>query len=305
MHTVDIALFQNSVAFTLTMSRWGNSRKINIAQLKKDNPTINLDPELVRASKVLIEAEEFDKIVTHQGETRHRLEAMSVPSFFKRGIVLVGNNAIGKVEAYLTSRKAEQEELVMALAQVYNEKIFAAEAKLAPLGLFNSADYPTVQELISKFGMKWNWITFGVPENLPAELREAEKAKQEQIWTDSMDQIMGYVRTAFKEHVQRMVDRLHTDPGDEKKKKFHATAITNLVDFMDMFPANNVTNDEDLAQLVEQAKGLVSGVSVNDIRTNDELRSDLAGKFGELNASIDQLIETMPSRSFDFDEAVA
>lgn len=300
MHTVDIALFQNSVAFSLTVKRWGNRRRARIDDVVISSKGGGQAPDktLLKLSKVLIEADEYDAIVSHQGETRKRIDCLSVPSFFKRGIVLIGTSAIEQVEGYLRQRKQQQDELVMRLAEVYPQKIVEAEQRLGPT-LFSHSEYPMVTELVQLFDIKWNWIEFGVPDSLPQELFEAEKAKAEAVWKDATDQITLCLRVGFKEIVDHMVERLTVNPGEEKKI-FKNTLVGNMIDFLDTFKSRNIVNDQQLSDLVEQARSIMSGVTPDSLRKDDELRTVFAERFSQMKLSIDQMIEEMPTRSFDF-----
>jgi len=305
MHTVDIALFQNSVAFSLTQKRWGNRRKARIEDISITSNGNAVEAQnsskLLRLSKILIEADEYDAIVSHQGETRNRIEALSVPSFFKRGIVLIGTGAIDQIESYMNQRKAQQDELVMRFAEVYPQKILEAEERLGKINpkLFDASNYPMVTEMMQCFDVRWNWIAFGVPDSLPQQLFEAEKAKAEAVWKDATDQITLCLRGGFKELVDHMVDRLTVAPGEDKKI-FKNTLIGNMIDFLDTFKSRNIVNDQQLNDLVEQARNVMSGITPDALRKDEELRAAVAEQFVVMKANIDQMIEEMPTRTFDF-----
>lgn len=295
MQSVNIELFQRCVAFTITIRRWGNRRKASMDSVD----THGADKELLRLSKQLIVADEYDAIVSHENETRNRIMAMSVPSFFKKGIQLISTEAIEKVEQYLTSRVEEHRQLVIKFAQVYPDKILEAQQRLG--NQFNAGDYIPVNQLVQMFQVNWNWIAFGIPENLPQQLFEAEKAKAEAQWKEAGDQITLCLRQGFHKLVAAMVDRLTTNPGEDKKI-FKNTLIGNLTDFLDMFQARNITNDSELAALVEQAKEVIGNTTPDDLRSDEELRAKIAADFATLEASLNDMITSMPARKFNFEE---
>lgn len=315
MQTVSTELFKSNVAFTLTLSRWGNTRKLRSGTSDFPpyaSPDVQQQEEAlvdkskaalkgrIKRSKVLIVADEYDAIVSHQGETRKRCEMMSVPSFFKKGFMLIRTSGIEKLEKYLKSRVAEQEELVRKLAQVWPDKIRQSAADLGEY--WDAKDYPSIPALISKFAIRWNWIAFGIPDQLPREIFEAEKEKAEKVWLEATDQITLALREGFKKLVDNAVERLTVEPGQEKKT-FRDSLVGNIVEFLDLFGDRNITCDTELELLVNKAKEVVSGLSPDDLRKNDDMREQIAMKFSELSQNLDTMIEQMPSRRFSFDES--
>lgn len=295
MQSVNIELFTKCVAFTLSIKRWGNRRKANIDAVDAHGA----DKNRLRLSKILIEADEYDAVVSHENETRARINAMSVPSFFRKGIQLISTEAIEKVEAYLHSRESEHRELVDAFAAVYPEKILEAQNRLG--NQFDPEDYVRVDQLVQMFQVQWNWIAFGVPENLPQQLFEAEKAKAEAQWKEAGDQITLCLRDGFRKLVAAMAERL-TPAENGEKKIFKNTLVGNLVDFIDMFGNRNITNDSELAALVEQAKATIGSTTPDDLRSDDGLRAQMAEQFAALTQQVTGMIETMPTRKFNFEE---
>jgi hypothetical protein len=302
MQTVDIQLFKNNSAFTVTLGRWGVTKKIpkNAAVQTPETQQSGAKKSRIKESKILIVSPEYDAIVTHQGETRRRCELMSVPSFFKKGFMLVRNTGIEKLEKYLQTRVAEQAELVEKFLSVYPEAIRQSAEDLK--GLWDAKDYPSIPALEQRFNIRWNWIAFGIPDQLPKEIFEAEKAKAEAVWKDAGDQIMLALRGGFKKLVDHAVDRLTVEPGQPPKKIFD-TMIGNIVEFIDLFGDRNITNDAEMEALVTKAKEVVTGLSPDDLRKDENARNNTLAGFTAIAQNLDLMIEQMPSRKFSFDDA--
>lgn len=293
MQTVNVELFSKCVGFTLTVRKWSNARKASL-----ENVTVNADKSRLRMSKRLIVADEYDAILSHIGETCRHIDRLAVPSFFKRGFHLVGNEAVPQVEEYCQHRKEELALLVEKLAEVYPTKI--VEAGEALRDEFDPSNYPDVMRLIQMFSMSWNFVAFGVPESLPAELFAIEKERQEKMWAEASDQIMLSLRESFGKLIKVAKNQLTTEPG-EKKKKIFESMLGNIHEFIETFNHRNITNDTELGNLVNKAKKVLEGVSIEKLRKDDNLKDAMQAEFASMSEIITGMIETTPVRSFDFE----
>jgi hypothetical protein len=294
MQSVNVELFTKCVGFTMTMSRWGNSRKADLNKI-----TTTSDKTMLKLSKKLIVAKEYDDIVSHMGHTMRHIERLAVPSFFKRGFYLIGNDAVPQVESYLTGRLDELKQLALKLAEVYPAKVEEAGDRLQDE--WSANDYPGVQKLVSMFNMRWNFVAFGIPESLPQELFEIERQRQEQIWAEAGDQITQCLRSGFLKLVEVAKTQLVVEPG-EKKKKIHDSMIGNILEFAEMFRHRNITNDTELEKLVNKAQEILTGIKPDDLRKSDDMKIQMQQEFAGISEQLTSLIETTPTRSFDFEE---
>jgi hypothetical protein len=101
--------------------------------------------------------------------------------------------------------------------------------------------------------------------------------------------------------VQHMADRLKVGP-DGKPLRFKETTVENLVEFLMNFEFRNVTDDNELQELVSQARDLMQGVTADDLRTTGDLRSKLQQGMTGIAAQLDTLLVRTGGRKFRFDE---
>ena len=73
-----------------------------------------------------------------------------------------------------------------------------------------------------------------------------------------------------------------------KPKVFRDSAVENLSQFFQRFRLLNVRSNEQLDQLVEQARQIVRGVKPRSLRDNSLLRQQLAGQLSSVQAQIDE-----------------
>jgi hypothetical protein len=82
--------------------------------------------------------------------------------------------------------------------------------------------------------------------------------------------IQQTLRQGLYELVGRMVDRLTGDNG--RPRVFWDSLVSNLDNFLQVFDARNLSNDEDLAALVERCRELMTGVEPKNLRRDAALR---------------------------------
>jgi hypothetical protein len=153
-------------------------------------------------------------------------------------------------------------------------------------------DYPPVEQIRAAFGFTWRYISFGVPDQLreiSTQIWAEEREKASRVMTEAVTEVQLVMRTAMADLVRHMRDRLQDSP-DGKPTRFHQTTVSKLVAFLDSFEFRNVTDDAELKELVERAKGLLSGVTVKDLKTTAELRSQVREGMADLAVRLDSLI---------------
>jgi len=302
--TVDVNLFRDAVAFTMTLRKWGNRRSGDMAKVEMD-----ASKSRFKLSKQLVESPELDAINQHQGEVYKWCLERSVPSFFKDGLYLVRLSEVENFEAKLKEETAKMQALIKDFCDAYPKR--KDEARAALNGQYREDDYPTVEDMPGRFSITWNWIAFGVPENLPAELRASEAAKIEQQFKDAETEIMSALREGFGKIVKHVTDRLgeETKDGEKKPKIFRDTLFEDMTTFVTTFSARNLVNDTELEKCVKAAQSILANVSGGDakskaqvIRDSSQLRAQTAEAFTLLKSAVDKTIADKPQRKFNFDD---
>ena len=272
---------------------WGNRRKADVSKIQTDT-----DKKRLNLTKRLIESKEYKDIIKFQGGIREYLSYRAVPSFFRDALMLVKTDMVNDIDAYLVEAQKEQARLVENLIKGYPMHI--QTARIALNGMFREENYPSADRLTSLFGLEWNWIVLSVADNLPDVIRQQETTKLQNLWEESIGEIIKGLRVGFKELVDHAVDRLTVEPG-EKPKIFKDSLVPNFKLFIETFNARNIVNDVELENLVTQAKSLLEGLSSDQLRTDTDLRKYTAAKFAELKKNVDAAVITA-GRRFDFSD---
>ena len=288
-------LAKKTVCIKISLSTIGNTRKVSTAQIEAD-----ADKDLLRVSKRLVDSAELKAITRFDGEIRRFLYNICLP--FEIGIHLLPITALETVEYRLRQFADDRRQLVHAFLSAYPSLCQDAATRLR--SLYNPTDYPAVDEVTREFGFSWQYVSFGVPEQLKGisrEVWEQEREKAAVRMAEASAEIQVVLRESMAKLVQHMADRLKEGP-DGKPLRFKETTVSNLVEFLTNFEFRNVTDDNELQLLVSQARELMQGVTADDLRSTGELRTKLHQGMNGIAGQLDTLLMRTGGRKFRFDE---
>lgn len=289
VHDAGHDLARKTVCIKVERHRLGNSKKVSSSQVEVDT-----DKSLLHISKRLYDSKEYTAVGNLDGEITRYLEETCLP--FERGIHLCPVQLLKQVDAKMREFAEARRELVEAFVAVYPELCKSAPGRLR--ALHNPLDYPAVEQVRAAFTFTWRYVSFGVPDQLreiSGEIWAEEREKASRIMTEAVSEVQLVMRSAMAELVRHMHDRLQDGP-DGRPTRFHQTTVSKLIAFLDSFEFRNVTDDVELKAQVERAKALLSGVTVKDLKTAAELRSQVRDGMADIAAELDGMIVRKGSR---------
>ena len=173
----------------------------------------------------------------------------------------------------------EMEALVKSFVAIYPTLITAQALALGDM--FKRDDYPTANEIMTKFSFRVNYMPVPSSGDFRVDVgnqAQAElKARLEALTQERIDSAMADVRERLSTHLKRMSDRLTTDyvNGEAKQRRFHDTLVDGALELCDLTKSLNVTNDVALEEARKQLEQLLVGVSPADLRKNEAIRQDV------------------------------
>lgn len=173
----------------------------------------------------------------------------------------------------------EMETLVKSFVAIYPTLITAQALALGDM--FKRDDYPTANEIMTKFSFRVNYMPVPSSGDFRVDVgnqAQAElKARLEALTQERIDSAMADVRERLSTHLKRMSDRLTTDyvNGEAKQRRFHDTLVDGALELCDLTKSLNVTNDAALEEARKQLEQLLVGVSPADLRKNEAIRQDV------------------------------
>lgn len=294
IHSAGLDLAQKAVCIKVRLQRLGNTRKVSTSQVEVDT-----DKALIRVSKHLIDSAELRQITNFDAEVRRYLYNTCLP--FEVGIHLCPFALLEQVEGRLRKLAEDRQSLVVAFLAAYPALCHEAAARLRTL--YNPQDYPPIEYVRGQFGFTWQYLSFGVPDQLreiSTRIWEGEREKAAQVMAEAAEEIQQVLRAAMGELVAHMRDRLKDGP-EGKPLKFKESTVAKLVEFLGTFEFRNVTDDGELQGLVEKARTLLAGVTTDDLRTTAGVRARVQQGMAQIATELDTMIVKKPGRKFRFE----
>jgi hypothetical protein len=148
---------------------------------------------------------------------------------------------------------------------------------------FDPADYPA--DLSLCFGLTWGLDVLAVPE----ELREVSSSAYAAEQARQAMRVVGAVQMAEEGFARELLcmitdlgERLREPPPGGKRAPVLESTVRNLAGFLGRFSAVAAWGADDLEEVVGEARGVLSGLGVDDLRHDAGVRADVSGRFGDL-----------------------
>jgi hypothetical protein len=287
-------LRRRAAAVRVCLHWWGVHRSLTNQQKEEVSVAYAADARFLTAGKKIIDVrhEAFRKLTSLRSRIVSYWRGLTLP-YTEPGVRLIRQCDI---EAFVHTMQGFREELHQAeqdLNAVYQQ---LKDDALRRLGrLFNPDDYPG--EVRGLFEVEWDFPSVEPPSYLlriNPDLFQEEQARVARRFEEAVQLAEQAFIDEFAKVVAHLTERL--DAGDGERRVFRDTAVTNLLDFFERFRRLNVRSNQELDQLVEQAQQLVQGVTPQELRTNDDLRSRIATQMGQVQATLDSMIVERPRR---------
>lgn len=288
---------KNTVLLSITLRRFECQRKVG-----NDKIEVEADKHLIKVQKNILESPELQEIKKIDGELRNWLRRYTLPSVLKNGVYMLPNGLLGLVDDYLTKFVDKRKELIQSFLQAY--EVRKAETQLRLNGLFNPADYPSIEEIEACFNQEFNYLSFSIPDTLSeisSSIFNRERQKLADKIQEAGEMAQAAIRLRFAEMLNHMIERL-TPSVDGKKKIFRDSCVNNLQEFIDNFKAMNITNDVELENQIQKAHNLIQGVDPDSVRSDENFREELKDGFKEINDVISTMVTTKVSRLIDLED---
>jgi hypothetical protein len=196
-----------------------------------------------------------------------------------RGSRLLPTSLFMDYKAQANVRRAAFTGMVDKFCDNYDGHVQIARNYL--VGLFDSSDYPTVDEVRSKFGFQ---LVFNpVPESghflldIPAQELEETKRSCEQEIDARLKEAMRGSWEKLHTMLTGMSEKL-TEVDEDTKKRWHDSFVTNAQDMCRMLTHLNITKDPDLEAARRALERVMVGADIDTIKDNPMVRESMKTK---------------------------
>jgi len=281
-------MFQRACLIQLQTSCWQGMTTLGSGLMEKVG-----NSEWLKGAKILIDPESLLPVRSVISKARVYLSKSALP-FPVFGLTLVPKEIISEMDTDLRGFQEEFKVEVENFIRRYDDERHKAKMSLGDL--FSDTDYPI--DIRGKFRFQWRFMTLDVPTRsgiLTPEIYEREKEKFRVLMDETRELATVALREEFAGMIRHMAERLNGSE-DGKPKKFKSSMIGKMHEFLDTFENRNIFCDDTLSDLVSQARDVVSGLSPEELRKDENLRHYIAGEMSQLRNAIDGAIEDLPRR---------
>ena len=233
--------------------------------------------DMTRVSRSLIGKEHLDALKSKAGAIRAEHYRRTLPWDADGSQILTQAGYAGYQE-FIRTAKDEWDGLVQDFLDKWPDIVKDARAKLN--GLFVESDYPSVNVLREKFGIRSTIRPVPTGDDFRVTLSENEvsaiRASIESDLADTVKTAMQSVWSQMRDVVSKMVERLKAyNPQSPKDAPFRDSLVQNIRDLLDILPSLNLTDDPNVAQFAADMGDLVK-FDADELRDNAWKRDDTA-----------------------------
>lgn len=223
-----------------------------------------------RKNCINVDAPEFVAVKKAAGELKTAHYRLTLP-WHDDGVRILPSLAHPEYTATMRNLRATFDDRVAEFVAAYPQLV--ADARIELNGLFCEEDYP--EDIAAKFGASVRFAPLPAATDFRAAVDGADEIRA-QIEEGVADAVAAAMRDPYQrlfDAISRMVNRL----GDPKAV-FHDTLVSNVADLVAILPALNITGDEQLAALTQDAGRLIAGVSAQQLRDAPDVRAKVAAE---------------------------
>lgn len=166
-----------------------------------------------------------------------------------------------------------------------NYDALVANAQLHMGTLFCAEDYPTREDVASKFGFKMVFsplpesgdFRLDIPAADIAELSSSYEAQFNERLNDAMREPWDRLHKTLL-HMSDKLTNVSDDAGEEVKKRYHDTFVSNAQDLCSLLTHLNVTKDPQLEEARRGLESAILGADMDAIKESPEVRGALKHK---------------------------
>jgi hypothetical protein len=283
-------------AVRVSMSWFGTRKTLTPEQRAEAAEPFGTDARFLSAGKRLLDISHpaYKAVNAVRGKVQAYWKSMSLP-YPEPGIRLIRQDKIDDFARKIQEFQEELTEAVETLDRHYSELKATARQRLG--SLFNAGDYP--ESLVGAFSVDADFPSVEPPDYLQ-QLNPQLYEQECQRVQARFDEAVRLAEEAFAAELAKLVSHLTerlSGTEDGKPKVFRDSAVENLTDFFQRFRELNVRSNDQLDQLVADARRVIRGVEPQALRDNAGLRQHVTTEMSRVQSVLDGLLVDRPRRN--------
>ena len=283
-------------AMRVSFTWFGTRKTLTSSQKEQAAESFGAEGDYLSAGKKLLDTRHpaFKAVTSVRNRCVSYWKGISLP-FPEPGVRLIRQDDIESISRQMEHFQAELVEAVGHLDEQFSKLKSAARERLGDL--YDATDYP--MSLTGLFDVTWDYPSVEPPPYLQQLSPELYRRECQRI-ASRFDDAVQLAEQAFVEELSKLVSHLTerlTGANDGKPKVFRDSAISNLTAFFERFKLLNIRSNEQLDQLVYQARQIVGGVEPQVLRDDNTMRQSVATQLSGVQSVLDGLMVDRPRRN--------
>ena len=200
-----------------------------------------------------------------------------------KGLDILPSANVGQYDADMTPARRDFEAAVEAFLFVYPGLVANAPARLS--GLYSADDYPSVDELRTRFGLRIRTLPLPTAADFRVEMSEAQSRMiREEIEADLRETMADAMRATWRDVakvVGTMAEKLtayrpSTGKGDRAEFAFHDSLVEHVRTLVGLLPSFNLVDDPELAAMGARMERELCRHDATALKADATLRQDTA-----------------------------
>jgi hypothetical protein len=273
-----MGITSSSVLVELNMSVW-SANKLDRGETDKltaDNSAVR---DAAQVRKNLMAGTSMRKDIEELASAARRIHTARTLPWADRGARLLPTSLFMEYKAEMNKIRSQFYAMVDNFVDKYPALVQTAQNYMG--GLFNPNDYPSADEIRTKFGFK---LTFSpVPEagDFRLDVPAADLIELSSQYEDSFNTRMADAMKEPWERLHKVLSHMSeklTEQDTEARRLYHDTLVSNAVDLCGMLTHLNVTKDPKLEEARRQLEEAMVGANIDMIRESSTTRASMKDK---------------------------
>lgn len=287
------SIASSSMLVELSISIWAG-RKLDKRASDNVTTTNNAAKGVARVTKSLLGAcDELDALVKFGANVRNTHYNSTLP-WSDMGPRLLPTPRYFAYHKNMTTLQTEFYRMVDEFIAAYDLEVAAAHAKLGDL--FDASEYPSAEQLRSKFSFKFNYIPLpdagdwrlDITNDALNSLREQYAAHYNSQLTSAMNDIWRRLHDTLTVLSRQLADTVTNAKGEQVTPKIYASVFDRALEVLDLMETCNITGDLNMQLMQRKLAMAFRGVTVESVKDDPYLRR-------ETKQAIDAAIKALPS----------
>lgn len=278
-----MSISASSVLVEQTIRVW-TANKIDKAATQKVTEDNSAVSNAARVKKNLLAGTSMRKEIEEFAAACRRWHASKTLPWADQGARLLPTSLFMDYKSEANARRLQFNTMVDDFLAEYPNLVRISQQYLGTL--FNPEDYPSVEELRSKF--EYKLVFSPVPEagdfriDVNHEDLAEVRAQYEQSYNSRLNDAMQEAWDRLHKVLSDMSTKLEDNKDETVKKRYHDSLLGNADELCAMLTHLNVTKDPELERARRSLESALSGASMDSIKGSSHARASLKSKVDDV-----------------------